>query len=165
MCDWKSERCSVVSDSLRPYGLYSPWNSSGQSIEVGSCSFLQGIFPTQGSNPGLPHCRWILYQLSHKRSPTILEWVAYSFPKGSSLPRNWTMVSCIAGRFFTTWAIRKARWNDVKINIFTQLFFQILLSCFLFFLSFSLATKGDEIYRSHKINQYSLNSILFLLQC
>ena len=36
---------------------------------VGSLSLLQGIFPTQGSNPGLPHCRWILYQLSHKESP------------------------------------------------------------------------------------------------
>ena len=57
---------SVVSDSLRPHGLYSPWNSSGQNIGVGSLSLLQGIFLTQGSNPGLPHCRRILYQLSHK---------------------------------------------------------------------------------------------------
>ena len=40
---------------------------------VGSLSFLQGIFPTQGSNLGLPHCRWILYQLSHKGSPRVLE--------------------------------------------------------------------------------------------
>ena len=45
---------------------------------MGSLSFLQGIFPTQGWNPGLPHCRWILYQLSHQGSPKILEWVAYS---------------------------------------------------------------------------------------
>jgi len=66
-----------VSDSLRPYGLYNPWNSPGQNTGVGSLSFLQGIFPTQVSNPGLPHCRWILYQLSHKRSSRILEWVAY----------------------------------------------------------------------------------------
>ena len=43
----------------------SPWNSPGQSIGVDSLSLLQGIFPTQGSNPGLPHCRWVLYQLSH----------------------------------------------------------------------------------------------------
>ena len=41
--------------------LYSPWNSSGQNTGVGSRSLLQGLFPTQGSNPGLPHCRWILY--------------------------------------------------------------------------------------------------------
>ena len=60
---------SVMSNSLRPHGLYSPWNSPGQNTGVGSLSLLQGIFPTQGSNPGLPHCRWILYQLSHKGSP------------------------------------------------------------------------------------------------
>ena len=59
-------------------------------------------FPTQGSNPGLPHCRWILYQLSHQGSPRILEWVAYPFFWGSSRPRNQTRVSCIAGRFFTS---------------------------------------------------------------
>ena len=82
---WKeseSESCSIVSYSLRPHGLY-PWNSPGQSTEVGSLSLLQGIFPTQGMNPGLPHCRWILYQLSHKGSPKttgvgslpLLQWI------------------------------------------------------------------------------------------
>ena len=65
---------SVVSDSLRPHGLYSSWNSPGQNTGVGSLSLLQGIFPTQGSNPGLPPCRQILYQLNHKGSPRILEW-------------------------------------------------------------------------------------------
>ena len=64
-----SESRSVVSDSLWPCGLYSPWDSPGQNTGVGSLSLLQGIFPTQGSNPGLPHCRRILYQLSHKGSP------------------------------------------------------------------------------------------------
>ena len=49
-----------MSNSLRPHGLYSPWNSLGQNTGVGSLSFLQEIFPTQGSNPGLPHCRQIL---------------------------------------------------------------------------------------------------------
>jgi len=68
-----------MSDSLQPHELYSPWNSAGQNTGVGSLSLLQGIFPTQGSNPGLPHCRWILYQLSHKGSPRILEWVVISF--------------------------------------------------------------------------------------
>ena len=65
--NWKSESesRSVLSDSLRLHRLYSPWNSSGQNTGVGSLFLLQGIFPTQGSNPGLPHCRWILYQLSH----------------------------------------------------------------------------------------------------
>ena len=64
-----SESHSVVSNSLRPNGLYSSWNSPGQNTGVGSLSLFQGIFPTQGSNPGLPHCRQILYQLSHKGSP------------------------------------------------------------------------------------------------
>ena len=103
-CESESEIRSVVSDSLRPLGLYSPWNSPGQNARVGSLSLLQGIFPTQGSNPGLPHCRQILYQLSHKGSSRILEWVAYPFSSGSSQPRNRTGVSCIAGGFFTNWA-------------------------------------------------------------
>ena len=66
--EW-SESCPVVSDSLWPHGLYSPWHSLGLNTGVGSLSLLQGIFPTQGSNPGLPHCRWILYQMSHRGSP------------------------------------------------------------------------------------------------
>ena len=67
-CSFWSEICSVVSNSLWPHELYSPWHSPGQNTEVGSLSLLQGIFPTQGSNPGLLHCRWVLYQLSHKGS-------------------------------------------------------------------------------------------------
>ena len=58
----KSENCSVMSDFV------SPWNSPGQNTGVGSLSLLQGIFPNQRSNPGLPHCRRILYQLNHKGS-------------------------------------------------------------------------------------------------
>ena len=67
---------------MRPHGLYSPWNSPGQNIGVGSLSLRQGIFPTQGSNSDLPHCGRILHQLSHKGSPRILEWVAYPFSRG-----------------------------------------------------------------------------------
>ena len=48
---------------------------------MGSLSLLQKVFPTQGSNPGLPHCRQILYHLSHQGSPRILEWVAYLFSR------------------------------------------------------------------------------------
>ena len=59
---WSKSR-SVVSDSLRPQ-----WNSPGQNIGVRRLSLLHGIFPTQRSNQGLLHCRWILYQLSHKGS-------------------------------------------------------------------------------------------------
>ena len=97
-----------MSDSLSAHGLYSPWNPPGQNTGVGCLSLLQGIFPTQGMNPGLLHGRRILYQLSHKGSPRKLEWVAYPFLSGSSLPRNPTGVSCIAGGFFTNWTIREA---------------------------------------------------------
>ena len=102
----ESESCSVVSDSLRPHGLYSPWNSAGENIGVGSLSLLQGIFPTQGLNPGLPHCWRIHYQLSHRGSPRILDWIR------SSRHRNWTSVSCIAGRFFTSCATRSDTNED-----------------------------------------------------
>ena len=67
----ESESCSVVSNSLRPQGLYSPWNSLGQNTGVGSLSLLQGIFPTQKLSRGLLHCRQILYQLSYQGSPDL----------------------------------------------------------------------------------------------
>ena len=84
---------------MHPRGLYSPLSSPGQNTGVGSLSLLQQILPTKGSNPGLLHCRWILYQLSHKGSPRILEWVAFPFSSRSSQPRDRTQVSCIAGGF------------------------------------------------------------------
>ena len=126
-CPWcllrsKSEResRSVTSDSLRPHGLC-PWNSPGQNTGVGCHFLLQGIFPTQGSNLGLPHCRWILYQLSHKGIPRIPEWIAYPFSNGSSWPRNQTGISCIAGGLFTDWAIRKAPFDSQLPFIYVSL--------------------------------------------
>ena len=98
---YESESRWVVSDSLQPHGLYSPWKYPGQNTG------MEGIFPTQGWNPGLPLYRQILYQLSLKGSPRILKWVAYSFSSGSSQPRNPTGVPCIAGRFFTNWVMRE----------------------------------------------------------
>ena len=74
-----AQSCLTLCD---PHGLYSPWNSPGQNTGLDSFSPLQGIFPTQGSNPSLLYCMQILYQLSHKGSPRILEWVAYSFLEG-----------------------------------------------------------------------------------
>ena len=68
----ESESHSVLSNFLQPHGLYSPWDSPGQNTEVGSLSLLQGIFPIQGSNPGLLHCRWILYLLSYQGSEYML---------------------------------------------------------------------------------------------
>ena len=127
-----------MSNSLQPHGLYSPWNCPGQNTRVSSLSLLQGSSPTQGWNPGLPHCRWILYQMSHREAQEywraclvtqwcltlvtpwtlgssvhgilqarILEWLAISSSRGSSRPRNWTVVFYIAGRFFTNCAIRE----------------------------------------------------------
>ena len=113
----ESESLLVMSYSLQPCGRYSPWNSPGQNTGAGSLSCLQGIFPTQTSYPGLPHCRRILYQLSHKGSPRILEWAAYLISRGSSQPRSWTGVSCIAGRFCTNWARRgKPHYVSVQFS-------------------------------------------------
>ena len=88
MYTYESVSHSVTSDSLQTYGLLPirplcPWNSPGQNTGVDSRSLLQGIFSTQGSNPGLPHCRQILYQLSHQGSPCThispLFWIFFSF--------------------------------------------------------------------------------------
>ena len=62
----ESESRSDMSNCLWTHGVDSSWNSPDQDTGVGSLSLLQGISPTQGSNPGLPHCRQILYPLSHK---------------------------------------------------------------------------------------------------
>ena len=141
-----------MSDSLWPHGLCSPWNSPGQNTGVGSLSLLQGIFPTQGSNPGL-HCRWILYQMSHKGSPRILEWVAYPFFSGSSQPRNWTMVSWIAGGFFTSWDTREALWIwelDYKEGWAPNWWLQVVLDKTL-----------ESLWTTRRLNQ----SILKEIQC
>ena len=114
-----NESHSVMFYSLWSHGLYSPWNSPGQNTRVGSLSLLQGIFPTQGLNPGLLHCRQILY-LSHKGSSRILEWVAYPFSRESSWSRNQMGVSCNAGRFFTNWATRE--FSSVQSFSCVQLF-------------------------------------------
>ena len=98
----ESESCSVMSNSLRTHTLYRPWNSPGQNTGMNSLSHLQGIFPSQELNPGLLHCRQILYQLSHKGTPRILEWVAYPFSCASSQPRDRTGVSCTAAEFLPT---------------------------------------------------------------
>ena len=66
---WKVEvKVTQSFPTLRTHGLHSPWNSPGQNTGVGNLNLLQGILPTQGSDPGLLHCRRILYQLSHKGS-------------------------------------------------------------------------------------------------
>ena len=81
-------KVSPSSPTIWPHGLHSPWNFPGQNTGVGSLSLLQDIFPTQGLNPGLPHCRQILFQLSHQGSPRILDWKACPSSSGSSWVRN-----------------------------------------------------------------------------
>ena len=137
----ESESLSVTSNSLLPHGLHSPWNSPGQNTGMNSLSLLQGIFPTQRSIPGLRHCRWILYHLSHKGSPRTLEWVAYPFSSRFFRSRNRTGVSRIAGGFFTNWAIREAlsspyinliNPNSLGHQLFTSFF--ILFVCLIYFI-------------------------------
>ena len=69
-------------------------DSLGKNTGVGWHALLQGTLPTQGLNPGLPHCRQIIYQLSHQGSPRILEWVAYPFSRACLQPRNWVLLHC-----------------------------------------------------------------------
>ena len=94
-------------------------------LEWVAIPFSRGSSQPKDWTQGLPHCRWILYQLSHQGSPRILEWVAYPFSRGSSLPRTWTGVSCMVGGFFTSWAMREAHRKGVgdfkKGDIFWRL--------------------------------------------
>ena len=115
LTQWKWKLLSHVQLVATPWTV-SPWNSPGQNTGVGNCSLLQGIIPTQGSNLGLSHWRRILYQLSYQGSPRILEWVAVSFSRGFSQPRDRTQVSCIAGGFFTDWTIREAHSKTLQLK-------------------------------------------------
>ena len=137
----ESESRSVMSNSLGAHVLYSPWCSPGQNTGVGSFSLLQRIFPTQGLNPGLLHYGQIL-PAGKPRSPTlqadslpaepqgkpkILEWVASPFSSRSSRPRNQTRVSCIAGRFFTKWAIRESWYLKLTLD-YSQFNYSVLFT-------------------------------------
>ena len=98
---WDPTNCSPPGSSVHR-------DSPGKNTGVGCHALLWGIIPTQGSNPSLLHCRWILHHLSHQGSPRILECVAYPFSRGSSWLRNQTRVSWVAGWFFTIWATMEA---------------------------------------------------------
>ena len=87
--------CSVMSDSLWPHGLYSPWNSPGQNTRVSSLCLLQGIFPTQGSNPCLPDCRWILYHWATWEA--LFNLLIFN--------KKWKSLSCVL-LFMTAWTIQ-----------------------------------------------------------
>ena len=102
LCDPRD--CSPPSSSVHG-------DSPGKNTGVGCHALLQGIFPSQGSNPGLPHCRQILYRLSYLGSLRILEWVAYPFIRGPSWPRDRMGLSSIARGFFARWATWEAHEN------------------------------------------------------
>ena len=104
-----AQACPTLCESMdcSPPSSSVPGDSPCMNIGVGCHVLFQGIFPAQGSNPGLPHWKQILYHLSYHRSPRTLELVAYPLPRGSFQPRNRTRVSWIAGRFFTSWATRE----------------------------------------------------------
>ena len=121
LCDPKD--CNLPGSSVHE-------DSPTKNNEVGCSALLQGIFPTQGSNPGLLHCRWVLYQLRHQGSPRILEWVVYPFSRATCQPRNWTGVSYIAGGFFTSWATREAEGTIFDIFKYSIMDIYIYLNHF-----------------------------------
>ena len=88
VAQWYPTLCDPMDCSLPGFSVHgdSPDKNTGVSCHV----LLQEIFPTQGFNPGLPYCRWILYCLNHQGTPRILEWVAYPFSSRSSRSRNRT---------------------------------------------------------------------------
>ena len=96
---------SVVSHSLWPHGLYRtrllrPWDSPGKNTGVGCHCLLQGIFPTQGSNPGLLHCRQTLYPLSHQGSQKLQTAFQSSYTIGQSALKSmhvFTWKKCLCG--------------------------------------------------------------------
>ena len=114
-----SESSSVMSDSLQPHGLYSPcMTNPAQNTGVGSLSLLQGIFPTQGSNPGLPALQVDSLPAEPQGKPKNTGVGSLSLLQRIFLAQksNWCL-SCIAGRFFTNWAIRESNigyWWHVK---------------------------------------------------
>ena len=91
--------CDPVDCNLPDFPVHG--DSPGKNTGVRCHALIQGIFPTQGSNPGLPHCRWIHYQLSHQGSPRTLEWVAYPFSWGTSDPEMEAGSPALQVVFFT----------------------------------------------------------------
>ena len=108
---YESESCSVVSDSLQPQGLCTPWNSPGQN--TGQIAFPSpGDFPNPGIEPRSSVLQVVSLPVEPQGMPKntgVGTEEDYPFSSRSSKPRNWTRVSCVAGRFFTNWAIREAQ--------------------------------------------------------
>ena len=108
--------CAVLSRSVVCQAALSVGFLQARLLESVAMPFSRGSFQARDRTPCLPHCRWVLYHLSHQESSRMLEWVAYSFSRGTSQPRNRTGVSCIAGGFFTSWAticISSPSWTSL----------------------------------------------------
>ena len=88
---------------MQPHGPYSPWNSPGQNIGVGSLSLLQGIFPNERLNPNLPHCRLILYQVSYQFSSV------QSLSHGQLFATPWTVAHQVSLSIPNSWSLLKLR--------------------------------------------------------
>ena len=144
---------------------YSPWNSQGQNTGVGSLSLLQGISQPRDRTQVSCIAGRFFYQLSHKGSPRILEWVAYPFSSRSSQLRNLIRVSCIADGFLTNWAMREAP-TLVKTDLLLSLFNQILTSSWNTLMGTSetlfCQLSGNSLAQSswHKISHHIFQKIL-----
>ena len=120
---WKWKLLSCVQLFATPWTVacqfLCAWNLTGQNIGMCSCSLLQGIFPTQRSNPDLPHGRQVLYHPNQQRSPRILKWVAYPSPADLPNPgiepgKPCTMeASWHAYRFLR----RQVPWSDIPSSL------------------------------------------------
>ena len=105
-------RVKVDQQCLTLWGhLYSPWNSPGQNTGVDSLSLLQRIFPTQGSNPGLPHYRWIFYQLSYQGSPDELLYDSKKWQMNARLQSTPALTFFYTSRWRTPWP-----WSHSGVN-------------------------------------------------
>ena len=115
--------CLVASTLSNPKDCSLPGSSvhgdsPGKNTGMGSYALLQGIFTTQGSNPGLPHCRQILYWLSHQGSLTTLEWVAYPFFRGSTWPRDQTMET--QGLLHCRWILYHLSYQESRMPLLSH---------------------------------------------
>ena len=113
-----TQSCPTLCDPMNcsPPGSSAHGDSPGKNTGVDCHTLFQGIFPTLDWTH-VSCFAGVLYHLSHHRSQRVPEWVAYPFSRGSSRPRTWTGVACIAGRFFASWATRKPIYMYTKAFI------------------------------------------------
>ena len=127
--------CSVVSDSLWPTRLLWPWDSPGKNTRMGCHFLLQGIFPTQGSNPGLPHCSWTLPPKLYEAIKTLGKTTWYLAYR---VPRTWVINNVMTevnneGHFLASTQTSKyfenpkKRGTDYKsVDIVGEIWWQVL---------------------------------------